>query len=173
MTRAANALLYEFLSEAADLQSEAAEGLQRLSEAIAEAGSQMPGLSARQLERMQQELQRDQGTLSGLGEAAGADAEQQLQDIRGQWEQRLRRLSQQTGDRQLQGLADALGMNPTSTDAQLRETQHLLERADGIIDAYRQLMQRRQVLDLRRRSAPPPERFREQVESYFRQLAEE
>lgn len=174
MTRSANALLYEFLAEAGELQAEAAQGLQGLAEAIGAAGRQLPGITARQLERLQQELQRDQGTLAGLG---AADDEQmlaeQLESIRAQWEQRLQNLARQTGDRQLPGLADALGMGSGATDAQLRETQHILDRADSIIDAYRQMLQRRQVLDLRRRSAPPPERFREQVESYFRQLAEE
>ncbi|MDV7393663.1 hypothetical protein RZS08_19965, partial [Arthrospira platensis SPKY1] len=57
MSRAANALLYEFLAEAEALQGEAAQGLQGLTEAIGEAGRQMPGITARQLERLQQELQ--------------------------------------------------------------------------------------------------------------------
>ena len=169
MSRAANALLYEQLTQAAPLQEEAATGLERLGDSLREAGDQFPALTEAQLERLLQELQQDQSTLSELSGDPSEEATSQHGEIRASWGDRLQRLGERIGDDALAQYGNQLhgeeGAHP-------RDTAHTLGEAAEQLLHHRERHRRREILNLRRQTAPPPEQYRRQVEEYFRRLSE-
>lgn len=174
MTRAANALLYERFAQAEGLQETAAQALDEIAKQIREAGGSMSALSAEQLQRLIEELGRDQQSLSSLETPVESEDAERMDEIREQWSERLEQLGQQMGDGPLNGIANALGESGDGeADARLGESIELLLQAEASLRQYRDLLQRRQFFQSQRRSAPPPEQYRQQVESYFRRLAEE
>lgn len=174
MTRAANALLYERFAQAEGLQQRAAEALQDIAAQIRQAGESMSGISAGQLQRLIEELGRDQQSLSSLESPIDSEDAERMEAIREQWAERLDPLGQQLGDGPLSSIANALGeSSEADPQARLNESLDLLRQAEANLRHHRDLLQRRQFFQSQRRSAPPPEQYRQQVESYFRRLAEE
>ncbi len=174
MTRAANALLYERFEQAEGLQDRASQALEEIAGQIRQAGESMSALSAEQLQRLIEELGRDQQNLSNLETPVDSEDAERIDAIREQWAERLAPLGQQMGDGPLNGIADALGESGDSeADVRLGESIELLQQAEASLRQYRDRLQRRQFFQSQRRSAPPPEQYRQQVESYFRRLAEE
>ncbi|MCC5835392.1 MAG: DUF4175 family protein [Opitutales bacterium] len=173
LSRAANALLYEQLEQALELQEEAADGLEGLASRIGESGAELPALNERQLERLLSELNRDRSTLESMDPSEVEEDPSQLDGIRREWADRLEPLAESLGDDRMDSLARGLRSESGTPSSRLRDGLHLFDEVERQLEGYRQQLQRRQALQLRRRSAPPPESYREQVESYFRRLAEE
>jgi hypothetical protein len=171
MTRAANALLYEQFGPAARFQDQAAAGLDQLAQALGDSARLLPGLDNSQLQRILDQLAADQRDLLGQGETP-ATAER-LEATRDLWSNRLRELADALGDDRLGAIAQALGGSQTATAASRRDTADLLDQAARQLEQYRAAAGRGEYLERRRQSAPPPDAYREQVETYFRRLAEE
>jgi hypothetical protein len=171
MTRAANALLYQQLNQALRLQDQAAAGLDAMAATLGDSARLLPGMDRAQLERLLSQLAEDQRQLLAPGDQAPDAA--RLQEMRDLWEARLERLAEALSDQQLAAIANALGTSQAATAAIRRDTADLLDQAAAKIDQYRSALDRAQHIDTRRRTAPPPDEYRDQVEAYFRRLVEE
>ncbi len=173
MTRAANALLYDRWGQAQALQERAVQGLEELNSQLARAGDELPALSAAQLDRMLEELNRDRRSLQELESPLDEDESARLEQVRESWSGRLEQLAERLGDASLGGVGRALGQSGGDGEGRLRDAEFLLREARDQLMRHREDRERRRILDMRRRSAPPPEQYRRQVEEYFRKLSEE
>ncbi len=164
LRQARNALLYGRQERAATSQRQAAEHLQQWSQRLATVSAAMPTLSASELRQALSELQRlaqevqeqDEEGRAGMAKAVAQTLEQLAGDMRSE---------------QLQNLAEQAAQNAGASQPPLEAV--IGAAARELREALRQITQKEQRQQLLTPAAPPPEKYRPQVQEYFRRLGAE
>lgn len=174
MERAANALLYGQPAMAQPLQDGAADDLEALATGLGQARSQIaanPLNRARSLGRELGSTLEELASYARDPELAPAD---RLPEIRSQWSRRMQELEQISGDPRFGGLSGQLGRGgQQSWDGELAATRESLQQGARLLQDF--LFDEASITELRinRQAAPPPDKYRQMVEAYFRRLANE
>ncbi len=178
MVRAANALLYRRHDRAAELQDEAASQLDTLlARNIDQVRSRFPGRldgPARTLARTVAQ-RRARGGFHAQATAPGRRRTRRAARMRQDWSGRIDMLGESLDSDDLQRAAQALQRPGTGgPSADLEQTAALLREAEAVLAEFvRGEIPLGGRVRLNRRTAAPPEKYREEVERYFRSLAEE
>ena len=171
MGRAGNALLFEQFGRAEELSEEIAQALQEYAEALSETAAGLPQISPERLQRALQQVQEGQRELGELfGEDPGEAGEQGAQISR-RIGQSLSRLAESSGDLTLIDIAEAL-LRESEEAANLFRTDDLLRAAARELERQIIALEIERRARLGRMAAPPPDRYRDLVEEYFRSLSE-
>lgn len=174
MERAANALLYGQSSSAANLQSQAAADLRQFAQGLADRSANIAADPTRRAEQIARELAATREELEAYAQAPEAAPQDRLADIAAQWYQRLDELASLTGDPRFSQLAAGIAsVEPSDPAAALSTSRAILGQSAAALFDFLRAQSITQDLNLNREAAPPPDRYREQVERYFRQLADE
>lgn len=174
--RAMNALLYKRFDRAAKEQTDAANYLQALANDLHEAGGKLPPMSEEDLRDALQRLQE----LASRANAATRDqnqerASQQLDRIRGEAAQALQPFADAFQDQRLQQIADDLSM-PTGEESPSAAGERLFQQfraAAAVLEQLLGKMTATQKVRLHRGVVAPPEKYRRQVEEYFKGLGQD
>ncbi len=175
-TRAKNALLYKRFDRAAREQNDAGNYLQELAGQLHEAAESMPTMGEQALREMLEQLQ---DTLSQIQNAMkDTDTQRAMNRIDEAREQASRitdEAARATKNNRLQELSNRLtlsadGENPTEAGS---ITMHDIAEAAAIIGNMLEGITAEKQRQLLRRSSAPPEKYRRQVEDYFRKLGNE
>lgn len=173
MARAGNALLYERFQRAQQSQEKAAEALDELSQSIEDVAAGLPAFTPSELERMLEALASDQRKLDGMDPENDPSDQEALEDIRQGWAGRMEVLGQRTEDQRLSEIAGALGqIGGSGPSEDLEQTSRALADAAKVLSEYWLRVLGERTVELNRQDAPPPDRYRKQVEEYFRNLAQ-
>lgn len=174
MERAANALLYGQPGMANPLQESAAQQLRALAEALSEARSGMAGNPMARAQELNRQMQTTLEELASYARQPDSAPEGRLGEIREDWSKRLEELQGITNDRRLGGYANRIGQ-PQQGDwhGELAEARMILFESSRILRSFLFEASSATGLQFNREAAPPPDRYREEVEDYFRRLANE
>lgn len=173
--RAENALLYERFQRAERFQQEAANALGGVAADLERARGELPLVSPAQLERMLSQMEQTREALTRLPFGSSqAELQEQLNEILRPMGERLGQAGEALNDRELQELGSSLTAEGSENPAERAEEGAFLlsEGRRRLLDYLRQLEVERE-LTLRQESGQAPERYRAQVEAYFRRLARE
>ena len=175
MSRAANALLYRKPDKAVKPQTDAANQLLEFARGLETAGSKLPALSREELLEALQALQQQAQEAAAGMQQPGPQGRQRLQTAQEQAAQTLDPVAAALRDQALQEVAEQMGAglgegSPSEVGA---ETLRLFRAAIGILERHVTAAEVRRRLDLSRKTALPPEKYRRQVEQYFRDLGRE
>lgn len=175
MSRAANALLYRKPDKAVKPQTDAANQLLEFAQGLQAAAGKLPALSREELLQALQALQQQSRQTAQAMQQPGAQGQAQLDAIRQKANQTLDPLASALQDPALQEVADQMGGGiGDGPAAQVGEQmQRLFRAAIGILEQHVMAAEVRRRLDLSRRTSVPPEKYRRQVEQYFRDLGRE
>ena len=174
-TRARNALLYQRYDRAAKEQTDAANYLQELAGQLGEAASSLPSLTAQELRELLQELSRQAAQIdAAMKDASQSRSQQRMEEGRRQATRTVQDAAQATKNRELQALANEMSLDG---DVAAGEMGHLslqqISRAYSVLEAMLGEQLRAAQQRLNRRLAPPPERYRRQIQEYFRDIGRE
>jgi hypothetical protein len=175
LSRAANALLYRKPDKAVKPQTDAANQLLELARGLETAGGKLPALSREELlEALQAMQQQAQEAAAGM-QQPGQPGRQRVQAAQERAAQALDPVAAALQDKPLQEIADqmAAGIGEGSASEVGAETMRLFQAAIGILERHVMASEVRRRLDLSRKTAAPPEKYRRQVEQYFRDLGRE
>lgn len=168
MQRALNAMLYDRYKRVERHQQNAAQQLNELQASLQQARGQLPGLSATALERLIGQVQQArQSALQGDPAQAQAQMRSTARQLGGAGEA--------LADFELVELGQNLEAAQEGEGSGLTPRQMIpaLDQAQAILRDYLIREQVESRLRLNREGAPPPEKYRQLVEDYFRNLAEE
>ena len=175
MSRAANALLYRKPDKAVKPQTDAANQLTELARGLETAGSKLPALSREELLEALQAMQQQAREAAEGAQQSGPAGRQRLQAAQERGAQTLDPVAGALQDQALQDVADqmAAGIGEGSPSEIGAETLRLFRAAIGILERHVTAAEVRRRLALSRQTAVPPEKYRRQVEEYFRDLGRE
>jgi hypothetical protein len=175
MSRAANALLYRKPDKALKPQTDAANQLLEFANGLQAAGSKLPALSREELLEALQTMQQQAREAAESMQQPGEEGRQRLQAAQERAAQTLDPVAAALRDQALQEVADQLGAGigegPTSEVGP--QSMRLFRAAISILERHVAAAEVRRRLDLSRKTALPPEKYRRQVEQYFRELGRE
>ncbi|WP_309387353.1 DUF4175 family protein [Cerasicoccus frondis] len=193
MSRAANALLYGRFERASDSQNAAAEGLAEIASQLDAAAGTLPGLSPSELRQLLERVaearsqlgQEGQGEGEGEGQGEG-QSEQASQSGEGQSGEEAQPDSRfgnlgdsisQAGralqDQSLERLGSELNATKAGEGAGGTSAASVLDATARTLQEYLMREIGEQRMRFQQEGGPPPEKYRELVEEYFRDLAEE
>lgn len=175
MERAANALLYRKPDRAVKPQTEAANRLLELSSALERAADRLPGLSREELLEALEAMQRQAQAAAEAARQPGEEGRRQLQAAQEAGARVLGPVAAALKDQTLQEVAEqmAAGLGEGSPAEAAAQSLRLFRAAIAILERRLVSADVRRRLDLSRRTARPPEKYRQQVEQYFRDLGRE
>lgn len=174
-TRAKNALLYKRFNKAEKEQIDAANYLKSLSNALRSAADKMPAMGEQELREALMQLQQDAAELnSAMKDGDAQRAAERIERARQSASQTVSSIGNAMKNKQLQQLGNALGTPQDVAPGEaaglaIQQIMHAASTIGGILDAISNA-NRKQLL---RRNAPPPEKYRRQVEEYFRKIGSE
>jgi len=174
MNRAANALLYRKPDKAVKPQTDAANQLLEFAQGLQAAAGKLPALSREELLEALQAMQQQARQTAQAMQQPGAEGQKQLESIREQASQALDPLAAALQDPSLREVADQMGSIGAGSSAETGEQMlRLFRAAIGILERHVTAAEVKRRLDLSRRTSVPPEKYRRQVEQYFRDLGRE
>lgn len=174
MERAANALLYGQPGMAAPLQSSAAEQLAGLSEALSGAREQLGNNPLARARALNRELMSALEELASYAREPEAVPENRLEELRGDWSERMEELREISGDPRFGNLSGALGRtNPGDGPGEIADARMLLQQGARLLNEFLFNEAAFSGMQINRQAAPPPDEYRRMVEEYFRRLANE
>ena len=175
MSRAANALLYRKPDKALKPQTDAANQLMELARGLETAGSKLPTLSREELLEALQAMQQQAHEAAEGMKQPGQQGRQRLQAAQERGAQTLDPVAAALQDQALKEVTDqmAAGIGEGSPSEIGAQTLRLFRAAIGILEHHVTATEVRRRLDLSRKTAVPPEKYRRQVEQYFRDLGRE
>ena len=175
-TRAKNALLYKRFDRAAREQNDAGNFLQELANSLHSAAESMPGMGEQELREMLEQLQNTASKMQNAMQDGDQErAMQRIEEAREEASRITDEAANATKNRRLQELSNQLtlpsnGENPTQAGViSLRDIAEAAAIIGNMLDDITAKKQRQ----LLRRSSAPPEKYRRQVEDYFRKLGNE
>ncbi|MCC5790097.1 MAG: DUF4175 family protein [Opitutales bacterium] len=171
MGRSSNALLFERFDRAGELSDEIAELLEQFGGQMGDTASRLPQITP---ERLQRALEQVQEGEEQIGELFGEDpdeAGEQGREITGRIGQSLGRIGELSGNERLEELAQSL-LEEAERDPNLIRSQELLETSARELERQIIALELDRRARLGRMASPPPERYRDLVEEYFRSLSE-
>lgn len=174
MERAANALLYGQPAMAQPLQDRASDDLEALAGELGQARSRIAGNPLNRARSLGRELGNTLEELAGYAREPEAAPPERLPEIRSQWSSRMEELQQISGDPRFGSLSGQLGRGDgESWEGELAGTRERLQQGARLLQDF--LFDEASVSELRinREAAPPPDKYRQMVEAYFRRLANE
>ena len=174
MVRAANALLYGQPAMAQPLQDRAAGELEALAGELGEARSQIAANPLNRARALSRELGSTLEELASYARDPGLASPERLPEIRSRWSRQMQELEQISGDPRFGGLSGQLGReSQQSRDGELAGTREVLQQGARLLQDF--LFDEASVseLQINRQAAPPPDKYRQMVEAYFRRLANE
>ncbi len=174
MTRAGNALRYARFDRARDYQADTANDLQQLASRLGAAAAKLPRLSQQELMNAIRRLQQALQQLEQVRRQQDDQPDQTLKQIRSNASEQLRELSRQLGDQGLDDLATALEMLPSdgSSPGAVDQAHRLLQTATRLLHRHLLAGELEKKMRLNRATTVLPERYRNQIEQYFRSLSE-
>ena len=173
MGRAGNALLYRRFDRAADIQEDAAENLNLLTDALEASADLMPSMSRQQMQQLLSQLQQAQQEVMGMTGQSADEMGERMDQITSRLGERLGRAGQALRDPTLQELSGQL-----STVGQEGQSPNIFRVTDMLRAASRSLERQIFALEVERRArlqrqvSEPPEKYRGLVEEYFKDLSE-
>ena len=175
MSRAANALLYRKPDKAVKPQTDAANQLMELARGLETAAGKLPALSREELLEALQAMQQQAHEAAAGMQQPGPQGRERLQAAQERAAQTLDPVAAALQDKALQEVTDQMGagIGEGSASAVGAETLRLFRAAIGILERHVLAAEVRRRLDLSRKTAAPPEKYRRQVEQYFRDLGRE
>jgi len=175
LERAANALLYRKPDRAVKPQTDAANRLLELARGLEQAAGRLPAMSRDEILEALQAMQQQAQDAAEAARQPGEAGRQQLQAVQERAAQTLEPVASALRDQALQEVADqmASGIGEGSPAQAGEQTLRLFRAAIGILERHAMAAEVRRRLDLSRRTALPPEKYRAQVEQYFRDLGRE
>ncbi|MBR4672992.1 MAG: hypothetical protein IKP00_00870 [Victivallales bacterium] len=175
-TRAKNALLYKRFDRAAREQNDAGNFLQELANNLHSAAESMPGMGEQELREMLEQLQNTASKMqNAMRDGNQERAMKQIDEAREEAARITDEAANATKNRRLQEISNNLtlpsnGENPTQAGGiSLRDIAEAATIIGNMLDDITAKKQRQ----LLRRSSAPPEKYRRQVEDYFRKLGNE
>ena len=175
-TRAKNALLYKRFDRASREQNDASNFLQELANALHSAAESMPSMGEQELREMLEQLQNAASQMQNAMQSDNQNqARQQMEEAREQAARITDEAAQATKNRRLQEISSNLafsanGENPSEAGQVILRN---IAEAAAILGNMLDDIAREKQRQLLRRSSAPPERYRRQVEDYFRKLGNE
>jgi hypothetical protein len=175
MDRAANALLYRKPERAVRPQTDAANHLLEFARGLERASGRLPALSRDELLEVLQAMQRQAQSAAEAMRQPGETGRQQLQVAQERGAETLDPVAVALKDQTLKEVAEqmAAGIGDGSAAEAGEQTMRLFRAAIGLLERHVMAADVRRRLDLSRRTALPPEKYRQEVEQYFRDLGRE
>ena len=175
-TRAKNALLYKRFERAAREQNDAGNYLQELAGNLHEAAESMPTMGEQELREMLEQLQDSLSQIqNAMKDSDTQRAMKRIDEAREQASRITEEAARATKNNRLQELSNNLtltGEGESPTEAGSITMQNIAEAA-AIIGNMLEGITAEKQRQLLRRSSAPPEKYRRQVEDYFRKLGNE
>ena len=175
-TRAKNALLYKRFERAAREQNDAGNYLQELAGNLHDAAESMPTMGEQELREMLEQLQDSLSQIqNAMKDSDTQRAMKRIEEAREQASRITDEAARATKNNRLQELSNQLalsGEGESTTDAGRVTMQDIAEAASIIGNMLEGITAEKQR-QLLRRSSAPPEKYRRQVEDYFRKLGNE
>ena len=167
--RAGNALLYEAYARALREQNQVANGLDDMAEQLRALNGMLATESPQALQRAINMLNLAAGALDRL-------PNEDRKTLKGKVAEDLERWGLALSEQRLAQSANQLrllreGPSP-STNSGYAQVSQVLSDALGVLQEHLLQRERKRIVSRNRESAPPPRRYRRQVEEYFRRLAE-
>ncbi|MBO4513960.1 MAG: hypothetical protein J5746_14480, partial [Victivallales bacterium] len=174
-TRARNALLYQRYDRAAKEQNDAANYLQELAERLGDAASSLPALSEQELREILQELARQAAQIdAATKDPSQARSQKRLEEGRRQAARTIQEAAQATQNRELQALANEMSLGGDLAAGELGQLSlQQISHAYSVLETMLGEQLRASQKRMNRRLAPPPERYRRQIQEYFRDIGRE
>ncbi|MBQ9368372.1 MAG: hypothetical protein IJT83_11365 [Victivallales bacterium] len=175
-TRAKNALLYKRFDRAAREQNDAGNYLQELAGKLHEAADSMPTMGEQELREMLEQLQNSLSQIqNAMKDSDTQRAMRRIDEAREQASRTMDEAARATKNNRLQELSNNLaltgeGKSPTEAGS---ITMRNIAEAAAIIGNMLEGITTEKQRQLLRRSSAPPEKYRRQVEDYFRKLGNE
>ena len=176
MARAGNALLYRRFGRASENQEEAAKSMDKLSGRIASAGKQLPSISQRELMAALEDVEKARQRLDPVakGKSGGREGREKLAENARRMDGLLERLGTELNEPGLNKMGSALGALAGSEDpaAGARRAAKVLGAASKILRVHLVRSELDRKFRLSRKTTVPPEKYRDLVEAYFKELSE-
>jgi hypothetical protein len=175
LERAANALLYRKPDRAVKPQTDAANQLLEFARGLERASGKLPAMSRDELLEVLQAIQQQAHEAAEAMRQSGPQGRQRLEAAQERAAQTLDPVAAALGDQALKDVADqmAAGIGDGSAAEAGEQALRLFRAAIAILERHVMAADVRRRLDLSRRTALPPEKYRLHVEQYFRDLGRE
>ena len=175
--KAENALLYKRFNSAEKAQQTAANLLLGLAQGLHGSSSKMPPMSSEELLEALEQLQKKADQIAqAMKDSDEKSAKEQVGQQKDSAGKMLQNLAEKLHDRQLMELSDALqNSDPEkeSSEGAGRAALQVMKKSAAVLMHYLQNMNLKQKVELNRAQVLPPEKYRHQVQEYFKNLGHE
>ncbi len=175
MKRAENALFYKRFAKAAKLQNKVSNAFNKLTNDLAKAKGMLPKMSQEKMQealrKIQKALSQTKGMKGGSGKGKSA---KNLKKILKSTDKLLSKLSKDLNSQQMQQLGMGLALAGMNSDSELgiNITENILKQAEDLLKEYIVRDSIKKMMNLKKKMSSPPEKYKNQIEEYFKSLSE-
>ncbi len=171
--KSSNALNYRRFDKAEKYQRKAADTLQRMGHALDRSRDKLPGMSH---DRLMQALQQMMNMKQQVRELAKNNDAKGMEQLKKQLSNALGELARGMKNGQMSQLQTTSEMLPQASHGNIKPVAgaayQLMNEATAIIKNQLLKIELESHIELNRKTSKPPEKYREQIEEYFKLLSE-